>query len=165
MFTQIVIGLVQYQTVALRPAGIFMEYVMNKEIHKYLSLAFNSVENAPLECDGFSLMLAVKLDEAGWPYKRLAGVVHDRISQRTVQPHLWIETHGLIIDYRLRMWLPNVTSLRVPNGVFSTDFALQSGFNYDGVAVSRPGISSSIIRFMSDGFSDKICLGNYINYA
>lgn len=136
---------------------------MSKKIQKYLSQTLSCVENAPLESDGFSLMLASKFDEAGWPYKRFAGIVHDNVGLKTVSPHLWIETHGFIIDYRLRMWLPDQPAIRVPHGVFTPSSARQAGFIYDGEPVTCQGISRSIIRLMSEGFSEKICLKTYVD--
>ena len=108
---------------------------MSNKIQKYLLETLSCVEKAPLECDGFSLMLASKFDEAGWPYKRFAGIVRDSVSLKTVSPHLWIETHGYIIDYRLRMWLPDQPAIRVPHGVFTSFSATQAGFIYDGEPV------------------------------
>lgn len=73
-----------------------------------------------LECDGASRIVGLALHRARVPFKMLIGFVTWKAASGrsyTVNPHIWVEALGFVIDYRLRMW----TEEEADHGVFYPD--------------------------------------------
>jgi len=70
-----------------------------------------------LECDGGTTVFAWILKKEGIPFTVMCG--RAEFDGEIVQPHYWLELEdsGLIVDFKLGMWLPGIGG--VPCGVFS----------------------------------------------
>ncbi|MCU9528076.1 hypothetical protein [Pseudomonas mosselii] len=75
---------------------------------------FDPMQEAELECDGFSRVVASVLIEQGHKPTLMAGTLSVR--DRRVQPHFWVNIDGWTIDYQIRRWLGNEPW--IPHGVF-----------------------------------------------
>lgn len=75
---------------------------------------FDPMQEAELECDGFSRVVASVLIEKGHTPTLMAGTLSVR--DRRVQPHFWVTIGGWTIDYQIRRWLGNEPW--IPHGVF-----------------------------------------------
>lgn len=82
--------------------------------HDELMNLFDPMQEAELECDGFSRVVASVLIEKGLKPTLMAGTLI--IRDRSVQPHFWVTIDGWTIDYQVRRWLGNEPW--IPHGVF-----------------------------------------------
>jgi hypothetical protein len=72
------------------------------------------VDAFAVECDGSAKLVHLALWRAKQPHVSMAGVVVNADGEVLRSPHCWTVAEGLIIDYRLQMWLgPDA-----PHGVF-----------------------------------------------
>lgn len=70
-----------------------------------LNNLLQAIENAPVECDGHTLMISSALNHAGISHQRMCGVVKNPKTYFELYPHFWIEIGEFTLDYRLRMWV------------------------------------------------------------
>lgn len=91
-----------------------METIDREHLHAITAQA----DEAALECDGCSRLVALYLDRAGVPFEIVAGSViwvDDSGLPNLLPVHYWVDAGGFTIDYRLRMW----TNQSAPHGVFT----------------------------------------------
>lgn len=120
-----------------------------------------TVNSAPLECDGHTLMLSHALTEAKIPHLRFLGKVTVEGCDLVLYPHLWLQIDDFTVDYRLRMWInmfcgPDKAS-EAPHGIFSS---LQyPGYHYEPFRPA-PGnrLNPNLLDLVTDGFASKICI-------
>lgn len=76
-----------------------------------------SLDNAPLECDGLSRSLSTLLQRDGVEHRVCTGaLVVAGVGK--IEPHWWIALlDGRVCDIRARMWLGK--DARVPHGIFT----------------------------------------------
>lgn len=120
-----------------------------------------SVDSAPLECDGHTLMLSHALTEAKIPHIRLLGKVAVPGCDFVLSPHLWLQIEGFTVDYRLRMWISLFCgpdkALMAPHGIFSS---LQyPDYQYEPLSPS-PGkqLEPTLLDLITEGYYSKICI-------
>lgn len=70
-----------------------------------LNNLLQAIENAPVECDGHTLMISSALNHAGISHQRMCGVVKNPKTYFELYPHFWIEIGEFTLDYRLRIWV------------------------------------------------------------
>lgn len=77
-----------------------------------LRTLLDQYDSCDLECDGMTRVIHTVLADNNIEHQ----VVFGRLSlgSGVVNPHLWIECEGYLIDYRARMWL----GANAPHGVF-----------------------------------------------
>lgn len=56
-----------------------------------LNNLLQAIENAPVECDGHTLMISSALNHAGISHQRMCGVVKNPKTYFELYPHFWIE--------------------------------------------------------------------------
>lgn len=117
---------------------------MNRDQLKDL---FDPIQNAELECDGFSRVVVSMLVESGQRPVLMSGVVSFR--GQVVRPHLWVEIDGLIIDYQARRWLGNHPL--IPHGVFKD---CETEAVYSGEPIQASVISAGLRALMLVSTSD-----------
>ncbi|HGN8926385.1 TPA: hypothetical protein ACK1K0_004446 [Klebsiella pneumoniae] len=119
-----------------------------------------SVDAAPVECDGHTLMVSNALCKAGIPHERVIGSVSGQAGRFTLMPHLWINIDGFILDYRLRMWVcilsgPDLAA-DAPHGIFPVS-AGDCGYQYIETGKSPvSNIDMRILNLMTNGFAGKL---------
>jgi hypothetical protein len=123
-----------------------------------LKNALDQVNLAPLECDGFTLLICSALHKQNIPFTRMLGYVESPLTGHVVEPHMWVEIDGWIIDYRLQMWVPKYVAEQeiIPHGIFSYNVAEDMGFNYHGDPTGFNYLPDVVLDFMSDGFYSKL---------
>lgn len=73
-----------------------------------------SLDQAPVECDGFARLASILLTREGLEHEVHVGRL-SLAGAGAIDPHFWISLPGgLICDYRARMWLGD----QAPHGVF-----------------------------------------------
>jgi len=82
---------------------------------KRLEALLSHLDDAPVECDGFSSLAATLLSRNGIAFQGMCGQIIAAQLGSAI-PHVWIEVGGLVVDYRARMWMGNGPD--VPHGVF-----------------------------------------------
>lgn len=117
---------------------------MNRE---YLTALFDPIQNAELECDGFSRIVSSTLIEAGYSPTLMAG--HLTLRGKAVRPHLWVEIDGWIIDYQVRRWLGNHPW--IPHGVFK---ASETEAVYSGEQIRAMTIPAGLRAIMLKSTAD-----------
>lgn len=87
-----------------------------------LNNLLQAIENAPVECDGHTLMISSALNHAGISHQRMCGVVKNPKTDFELYPHFWIEIGEFTLDYRLRMWVELYSGEKLsegaPHGIF-----------------------------------------------
>ncbi|MCU4650305.1 hypothetical protein, partial [Klebsiella pneumoniae] len=87
-----------------------------------LNNLLQAIENAPVECDGHTLMISSALNHAGISHQRMCGVVKNPKTYFELYPHFWIEIGEFTLDYRLRMWVELYSGGKLsegaPHGIF-----------------------------------------------
>ncbi len=106
-----------------------------------LMILFDPMQEAELECDGFSRVVASVLIEMGQRPALMAGTLSVR--DRLVHPHFWVTIDGWTIDYQIRRWLGNEPW--IPHGVFNQS---DTEAVYAGTEVSAYVIPAGIRTLM-----------------
>lgn len=87
-----------------------------------LNNLLQAIENAPVECDGHTLMISSALNHAGISHQRMCGVVKNPKTYFELYPHFWIEIGEFTLDYRLRIWVELYSGGKLsegaPHGIF-----------------------------------------------
>lgn len=127
-----------------------------------LNDALMSVDAAPVECDGHTLMVSIALSKAGIPHKRVFGSVSGQAGRFTLAPHLWINIDGFILDYRLRMWVRILSGpdhvAGAPHGIFPIS-SRSHDYKYTSRGVSPTSdISMGVLNLITDGFAGKLVI-------
>lgn len=122
--------------------------------------ALMSVDAAPVECDGHTLMVSNALSKAGIHHERVVGSVSGQAGRFTLAPHLWINIDGFIVDYRLRMWVCILSgpdqAAGAPHGIFPANSG-EYGYQYTETGKSpASNINMGILDLMTDGFAGKL---------
>lgn len=109
-----------------------------------------------LECDGLSQVLHKVLADACIKHSFCVGRVAYRTAsgeERLVKVHCWLEVAegGLIVDYRLRLWLGSHPD--VPHGIFNPDD--YTNIKYVGKAVEVVIPNRAIFNALVDTELDK----------
>lgn len=128
------------------------------DLHNALLL----VDEAPLECDGHTMMISNALVDACIPHERVLGTVRGLQNKFCFYPHLWLNLDGYIIDYRLRMWvnLSYGTSVSdtAPHGIFPAN-SDEMNYLYEKHQVSPAKLlDKDLLSFISDGFSSRLTI-------
>jgi len=129
-----------------------------RDLHSALLL----VDDAPLECDGHTMMISNALSNASIPHERILGTVRNSHNEFCLYPHLWLKLDDYIIDYRLRMWLnvPYGTSISqsAPHGIFPSNYDM-SKYLYEEIQI-RPAklLDNKLLSMITDGYSDKLTI-------
>lgn len=112
------------------------------------------LEDCAVECDGMTYAISYLLHDAGIAHQRMVGAAISQRNGETVFPHCWITlAPGVVVDYRLRMWLGDDD--RVPHGVFDSQ---TSGILYRGDANQQPLPSFEVLMLLTDGRIDEVTL-------
>lgn len=125
-----------------------------------LKTALDLITLAPVECDGFTLLVCSALHQKNIPFTRMLGFVESPSTGFVVEPHMWVEIDGWIIDYRLQMWVPASIAEQeiIPHGIFSYEDSVELGFIYQGEPTGYKLLPESVLDFMSDGFYSKLII-------
>ncbi|ENC0145079.1 hypothetical protein ABJ763_001553 [Escherichia coli] len=128
------------------------------DLHKALLL----VDEAPLECDGHTMLISNALVEARIPHERILGTVHGQHNGFCLYPHLWLKLDGYIIDYRLRMWVNLSDGASVPgtapHGIFPAN-SDEMNYLYKKHQVAPAKLfNKDLLSLISDGFSNKLTI-------
>lgn len=119
-----------------------------------------SVDAAPVECDGHTLMVSIALSKAGIPHERVVGNVSGQDGCFTLAPHLWINIDGFILDYRLRMWVRILSGADQVAGAPHGIFAANAGdYDYEYTATGNSpasDVNMGILNLMTDGFAGRL---------
>ncbi|MFS1429216.1 hypothetical protein LMH73_019220, partial [Vibrio splendidus] len=76
----------------------------------------SEIENAPVECDGFTRLAVTILTKNNIAHTPFTGrVMHH--GEQVIPYHFWIAVDDHIIDYRARMWLGD----KAPHGIFKEE--------------------------------------------
>ncbi|HGO4661033.1 hypothetical protein AAGQ22_17940 [Klebsiella pneumoniae] len=116
------------------------------------------IENAPVECDGHTLMISSALNHAGISHQRMCGVVKNHKTDFELYPHFWIQIGEFTLDYRLRMWVELYSGENLaesaPHGIF-----VARGLEYiytSGSICPPPALDFNLLNLISDGYYEKI---------
>ncbi|HBQ5506446.1 TPA: hypothetical protein ACQJST_003915 [Klebsiella pneumoniae] len=116
------------------------------------------IENAPVECDGHTLMISSALNHAGISHQRMCGVVKNHKTDFELYPHFWIQIGEFTLDYRLRMWVELYSGENLaesaPHGIF-----VARGLEYIYTSESicpPPALDFNLLNLISDGYYEKI---------
>ena len=116
------------------------------------------IENAPVECDGHTLMMSSALNHAGISHQRMCGVVKNHKTDFELYPHFWIQIGEFTLDYRLRMWVELYSGENLaegaPHGIF-----VARGLEYiytSGSICQPPALDFNLLNLISDGYYEKI---------
>lgn len=116
------------------------------------------IENAPVECDGHTLMISSALNHAGISHQRMCGVVKNHKTDFELYPHFWIQIGVFTLDYRLRMWVELYSGENLaesaPHGIF-----VARGLEYiytSGSLCPPPALDFNLLNLISDGYYEKI---------
>ena len=82
---------------------------MIKQLKKLLD-QYDTCSN--LECDGMTRVIHYVLTKNQIDHRIYYGSI--RLKEKEMNTHFWIEIQNLIIDYRAKMWIPEV----IEHGVF-----------------------------------------------
>lgn len=79
-----------------------------------------------LECDGMTKVISYLLTADGVPHTVCGGEIAIEDPQAgaslCMRPHLWVALpDGRLIDYRARMWFPQLSQKIVPHGIFQLE--------------------------------------------
>ncbi|OHC62148.1 MULTISPECIES: hypothetical protein [unclassified Pseudomonas] len=107
-----------------------------------LDRLLESLDSAPVECDGMCRLVATRLAQAGIPYQGMLGQL--LVAGRAVSPHYWIEVGIYRVDYRARMWLG--TDPEIPHGVFPLDG--RPSAQYTGIRVQIDPLPPSVYEIL-----------------
>lgn len=92
---------------------------------KDLATLLNPYDKLDLECDGFTRIADYLLTSHDVPHTVKGGTIIHVPTGRGFSPHFWIETimegQTITVDYRARMWLPDIPEIDVPHGVFNAN--------------------------------------------
>ncbi|HGR4959484.1 TPA: hypothetical protein ACLPDL_003292 [Klebsiella aerogenes] len=116
------------------------------------------IENAPVECDGHTLMISSALNHAGISHQRMCGVVKNHKTDFELYPHFWIQIGEFTLDYRLRMWVELYSGENLaesaPHGIF---FARRLEYIYtSGSICPPPALDFNLLNLISDCYYEKI---------
>ncbi|WHQ45973.1 hypothetical protein [Alcaligenes faecalis] len=90
-----------------------------KEMLDELHVNLQPLEDCDFECDGMTYAIATALERAGITHRRMVGHVWNP-GQDVIDPHCWIElANGVVIDFRLRMWVGDDDAVPTAFSVFS----------------------------------------------
>jgi hypothetical protein len=103
-------------------------------------------EKWDLECDGSTRVIHSILADKGIEHTIYMGSAIYGDNEAGVSPHFWIECEGYIIDYKLRMWLPDYGD-DVPNGVFKVE---DTKITYEGRKVKFDKLQCDLLLMMSE---------------
>lgn len=137
---------------------------MKQEIEEWaeeLQILLSPLDDAPLDCDGVTYAVSFVLAEAGIPHYCYKGYVTHPETGDVIVPHLWVELDGgIVVDYRLRMWLGDKDS--IPHGVFSRT---TEDIEFYGVRQRRHvTIDKALLREMTDGTIDQVVIAqDFVN--
>lgn len=128
------------------------------DLHKALLL----VDEAPLECDGHSMMISNALMMACIPHERILGTVRGLHNDFCIYPHFWLTLDGYIIDYRLRMWvnLSDGSSVfgTAPHGIFAANLD-EMNYLYEKHKIAPAKLfDKDLLSLISDGFSSRLTI-------
>ncbi|WP_197477060.1 hypothetical protein [Paenibacillus glucanolyticus] len=111
-----------------------------------LGSILNQLDCCNLECDGMTRIISYILNRSGVNHRAMAGSIRDRVTNKIIQPHLWIviedETN---IDYRAKMWLGDRED--IPHGVFEP--REWSRVEYCGQALETSELNDSISHILA----------------
>jgi hypothetical protein len=97
-------------------------------------IELHSEKLCELECDGFTQVASYLLARAGVEHQPVSGRLsptHNGSALQFPPIHCWIElSGGMLMDYRVRAWLPDMPPLEVPHGLLMPA-------NYPGFIYSR----------------------------
>lgn len=110
-----------------------------------LQQLLDSLDEAPVECDGMSRLVLTVLHREAIPYTAYIGQIE--LDGNIMRPHLWVESEGFRIDYRSRMWFNG--DERLAHGVFEIE---EGQGRYDGLPCSLAPLSD----FLFDILQEKI---------
>lgn len=122
--------------------------------------ALLAVDDAPLECDGHSLMVSLALEREKIPHQRVMGRVQGLDSDFVLYPHCWIVLDGHIVDYRLRMWLrpqfgAEVTT-EAPHGIFTHNpFRMRYQYHQIQLFPAKP-MAQELLNVITGGYSSRL---------
>lgn len=123
-----------------------------------LNNLLQAIENAPVECDGHTLMISSALNHAGISHQRMCGVVKNPKTYFELYPHFWIEIGEFTLDYRLRIWVELYSGGKLsegaPHGIFDA-----RGLEYlytSGSICPPPALDFNLLNIISDGYYEKI---------
>lgn len=126
-----------------------------------LESALIYLDDCQLECDGMTYAVSYLLEDAGIEHQRLIGLASGRAPGTTIFPHCWIELEpGLVIDYRLRMWLGDHED--VPHGVFHNEL---NGIRYKGQPQTHSMPELSVLQLLTEGRIDQVSLREVARYT
>ncbi|MBL2132610.1 hypothetical protein ELI69_30010, partial [Klebsiella pneumoniae] len=80
-----------------------MTNILVPECFVLLNNILQAIDDAPVECDGHTLMISSALKHAGISHPRIYGVVKNPKTDFELYPHFWIQIGDFTLDYRLRM--------------------------------------------------------------
>jgi len=89
----------------------------------------NVYEVASLECDGQNRIFSYLLKQHNIPHTIKHGALS--VNNESIEPHIWIEVHDIIVDYKARHWLGEDENIphgcfykkEYPNAIYSGDIA------------------------------------------
>lgn len=114
------------------------------QIIQKISWLLSPLDAAQVECDGFTKLATTVLNKHGIAHNCYMGHV-TAPNGKTTPIHFWIEREGLIIDYRLKMWL----GVQAPHGVFEKE---STEYRYSGKPIEI-GILSEMLFTVLSGFN------------
>lgn len=128
------------------------------DLHNALLL----VDEAPLECDGHTMIISNALVAARIPHERILGTVSGKYNGFCFYPHLWLSLDGYIIDYRLRMWLKlsygALATDTAPHGIFPAN-SDEMNYLYEKHQVSPAKLfDKNLLSLISDGYSSRLTI-------
>lgn len=139
---------------------IIMTKIHVSDCLEQLNNTLLAIDDAPVECDGHTLMISSALKHAGISHQRICGVVKNPKTDFELYPHFWIQIGEFILDYRLKMWVGFYSGEKLakfaPHGIFH-DRGIE--YQYTSVTLSPAvELEFNLLNFMSDGFYSKINL-------
>ena len=135
-----------------------MTNILVPECFVLLNNILQAIDDAPVECDGHTLMISSALKHAGISHQRMCGVVKNPKTNFELYPHFWIQIGEFTLDYRLRMWVGYYSGEKLaedaPHGIFHV---LGLEYQYASGSLCPPAeLDFNLLNFMSDGFYGKI---------
>ncbi|MEP8849227.1 hypothetical protein ABKU49_05810 [Enterobacter hormaechei] len=127
-----------------------------------LHRALLQVDDAPLECDGHSLMVSLALARENIPHQRVIGHVCRHDSDFVLSPHCWIMLDGYIVDYRLRMWIRLhfgvENAAKAPHGIFPCSSSRMQ-YRYQQIQhLPATPMDEDLLNIITDGYSSRLQL-------
>lgn len=122
--------------------------------------ALLQVDDAPLECDGHSLMVSLALARENIPHQRVIGQVSGLDSDFVLSPHCWIMLDGYIVDYRLRMWIHLYFGVemaaKAPHGIFPCSSSRMQ-YRYQQIQhLPATPMDEGLLDIITDGYSSRL---------